>query len=233
MRIAAHRIGRSISMVSALAAVTLHAGATTGCAGSHPTEQEAYAQTAAAACGDAMITASDAQALWTTAGAAPLSCAAKARTCAEYEACQTPPPDPCTGPDACDGNTLVRCTDGVETRIGCDACVDIDGPTCVTREETCEATRCVNEYVLSSCIAGQAVLEHDCRDRLGGGICAVEGGASACRPTTAECDDGRAECDGDTGRICYEGVWIEFRCGDIEGHTCQVPEAGVVRCIVL
>ncbi len=201
-----------------------------GCTGAHPTEEAARGSALVSACTGAVISVADAEAAWHRAADAPLGCAATAETCEALTACTAA--SECTGPDACDGDTLVRCLDGVESRETCGGgCVEAGGTaTCADREEACEATRCANESTLDVCLAGTHVVARSCRDRLGGGVCAVVDGAARCVPTAAECPDGRTECDGDDGRVCYAGVWVDYRCSDI-GFTCQVPDVGMLRCI--
>lgn len=201
------------------------------CGGDHPTQQAASDLTLSAACTGDSITPVIAAAIYEGGERSPTGCVASAGSCEDLEACTMNVGMDCTA-DACDGDTLVRCVEGREVREGCGlTCVDAGGAaTCVDAEVACEATRCLNEGTLLLCVNGTHVVERDCGALLGDAICAVQDGQSICLPTTNECMDGRVECDGDNGRVCHRGVWIDFRCSDL-GYLCQVPEAGVLRCI--
>lgn len=214
---------RNLTLLCALALVA--------CGGDHPTQQAAADLTLAAACSGDQVTPATAAILYTNGESAPSGCAATASTCEELTACEAEVGMDCTA-DACDGDTLVRCVDGREVREGCAlTCVDSTaGAVCADAEVACESSRCLNERTLLLCAGGTHVVERDCGALLGDAICAAQDGVSDCLPTTNECMDGRVECDGDDGRVCHRGVWIDFRCTDV-GYICQVPEAGVLRCI--
>lgn len=137
---------------------------------------------------------------------------------------------PCDSAEArCDGDVATTCGEGRRRRVDCGAidrtCVaGATSATCVHVVEACEADRCDGTVALD-CDDGLGFNRVDCEAVLGAGAtCVEEDGNVECRPATVECEDGAGECDGAIARLCVDGRWETFDCGEFQSSTCAIRE---------
>lgn len=159
-------------------------------------------------------------------------CLSSAEDCADYQECLTPD-GPACDESRCDGDVVVRCVDGRESRFDCTTremdCVDTPsrGPACGVEGATCDPgeLQCSGDIFLWCPLDQQQIPFGTNCSQLGfvchNSIC-VDSPVQSCTQST---------CNGSEVRYCLNGNRHTSDCGLIdEDYECVQPSAGDIDC---